>query len=154
VIEGAVITFFDITEMKRLRAQVREAEELRNLALVARDARDAMTVQDLAGCILAWNRGATALYGWSESEAIGMNLRDLTPDRSSAGPLSELLRLATDGVLRPRSMKRLTKEGRELDILLTATALVDESGEMYAIATTERELPPEEEPADGKVREE
>ncbi|HSG66758.1 MAG TPA: PAS domain S-box protein, partial [Gammaproteobacteria bacterium] len=118
---------------------------------VARDARDAMTVQDLAGRILAWNRSATALYGWSESEAIGMNVRDLTSDRSSAGPPSELIRLATAGVLRPCSVQRRTKEGRELDVLLTATALVDESGEMYAIATTERELRPEDEQADGTV---
>jgi two-component system CheB/CheR fusion protein len=140
VIEGAVITFFDITEMKRLRGLVVEAEELRKLALIARDTRDAMTVQDLGGRILAWNRSATELYGWSEEEALGMHLQDMTPDGVSADALLEMSRLATAGQLRPYAVKRLTRDGRTLDILLTATALVNESGEMYAIATTEREL--------------
>lgn len=144
VIEGAVITFFDITEMKRLRSLVVDAEELRKLALVARDTRDAMTVQDLSGRILAWNRSATELYGWSEEEALGMHLQDLTPDGVSADTLLEMSRLATAGQLRPFGVRRLTRDGRTLDILLTATALVNESGEMYAIATTERELRPDE----------
>jgi two-component system CheB/CheR fusion protein len=140
VIEGAVITFFDITEMKRLRGLVVEAEELRKLALVVRDTRDAMTVQDLGGRILAWNRSAAELYGWSEAEALGMHLEDMTPDGVSADALLEMSRLATAGQLRPYAVKRLTRDGRTLDILLTATALVSESGEMYAIATTERKI--------------
>jgi len=139
VIEGAVITFFDITEMRRLRSLVVDAEELRKLALIARDTRDAMTVQDLSGRILAWNRSASELYGWSEAEALSMHLQDLTPDGVSADALLEMTRLATAGQLRPYAVRRLTRDGRALDILLTATALVNESGEMYAIATTERE---------------
>jgi len=36
-------------------------------------------------------------------------------------------------------MQRFTKDGRIVEVWLTATALVNESGEVYAIATTERE---------------
>lgn len=144
VIEGAVITFFDITEMKKLRALAAETEELRKLALIARDMRDAMTVQSLDGRILAWNPRAAELYGWSEPEALTKHVQDLTPAGTSADSVLEKLRLATDGVLRPQPVKRRTRDGRVLDILLTATALVSESGETYAIATTERELRPGE----------
>jgi len=69
-----------------------------------------------------------------------MHLQDMTPDGVSADALLEVSRLATAGQLRPYAVKRLTRDGRTLDVLLTATALVNESGEMYAIATTEREL--------------
>ncbi|MCM2314068.1 MAG: PAS domain-containing protein [Thermoanaerobaculia bacterium] len=144
VIEGAVITFFDITEMRKLRALAAETEELRKLALIARDMRDAMTVQSLGGRILAWNPRAAELYGWSESEALSMHVQDLTPAGTSADSVLEMLRLAADGVLRPQSVKRRARDGHVLDILLTATALVNESGETYAIATTERELRPGE----------
>jgi two-component system, chemotaxis family, CheB/CheR fusion protein len=34
----------------------------------------------------------------------------------------------------------LTKDGRIVDVYLTATALIDEAGEVYAIATTERQI--------------
>jgi two-component system CheB/CheR fusion protein len=43
-------------------------------------------------------------------------------------------------VLTPYETQRLTKNGRVLNIWLTATTLVDKFGEVYAIATTEREI--------------
>jgi len=46
-IEGEVITFTEATEMKKAQAALREAEALRRLALVVRDAHDSITVQDL-----------------------------------------------------------------------------------------------------------
>ena len=58
VIEGAVITFTETTEMKTAQAALRESEALRTLAAVVRDANDAVLVQDLAGRILVWNPGA------------------------------------------------------------------------------------------------
>ena len=46
VIEGAVITFVDITEMKKTQEALRKANDLLRLAVVVRDAHDAITVQD------------------------------------------------------------------------------------------------------------
>ena len=80
VIEGAVITFVDITETMQAKEALRKANELLHLALVARDAHVAITVQDLDGRILAWNPGAVRMYGWSESEALLMNARDRVPE--------------------------------------------------------------------------
>jgi two-component system CheB/CheR fusion protein len=41
-------------------------------------------------------------------------------------------------VLEPYHMERIAKDGRIVPVSLTATALVNESGAVYAIATTER----------------
>ena len=60
VIEGAVITFTEITEMRNAQAALRESEALRRLAVVVRDAHDAILMQDLEGRILAWNPSAEA----------------------------------------------------------------------------------------------
>jgi len=49
VIEGAVLTFADITEMVKTREALREAHGLSRLAVVLRDSGDAITVQDLSG---------------------------------------------------------------------------------------------------------
>ena len=64
VIEGAVLTFFDITEMKGARDALRESEALRRMAVMVRDAHDAITMQDLEGRILAWNLAAEKMFGW------------------------------------------------------------------------------------------
>ena len=37
-------------------------------------------------------------------------------------------------------MQRIAKAGRIVEVAVTATALVNESGEAYAIATTERKI--------------
>ena len=54
VIIGAVITFIDITEMRRMKKILKDSESMRRLALVVHDSNDAITLQDLMGHILAW----------------------------------------------------------------------------------------------------
>ncbi|MDO8721736.1 MAG: chemotaxis protein CheB [Syntrophales bacterium] len=139
VIEGAVLTFFDITEMKKAREALREVEALRRLAVVVRDAYDAVTVQDLEGRILAWNPAAERIYGWSEAEALAMNIRDLIPESQREEALAVVQQLARAEVLAPYRAQRLAKDGRIVESWLTATALVKDAGEIYALATTERE---------------
>ncbi len=138
VIEGAVITFVDITDMVRTREALHKANELLRLAVVVRDAHDAITVQDLAGRIIAWNPGAVRMYGWTEVEALAMNVRDRIPKALQESALAKVHQLSQAKTLRPYQTQRLTKDGSVVDVSLTSTALVNESGHMYAIATTER----------------
>jgi two-component system CheB/CheR fusion protein len=140
VIEGAVITFTEITEMKKVQAALREAEALRRQAVVMRDAHDAVTVQDLEGRILAWNPGAERMYGWNEAEALAMNIRDLVPEGQRQEALAVVRQQGQAGVLEPYRTQRIAKDGRIVEIWLTATALVNDSGDVYAIATTERKI--------------
>ena len=137
VIEGAVITFTDVTEMKQAQD---ESRALARLATVLRDANDAIAVYDLDGRIRAWNPGATRLYGWSEGEALRINVRELIPVALREAALEAVRQLSRAEVLAPYRTQRLTKDGRTIDVSLTATMLVNASGEMYAIATTERAI--------------
>ncbi len=138
VIEGAVITFVDITEMKKTREELRKANELLRLAVVVRDARDAITVQGLDGRILAWNPGAVRMYGWSEAEALVMNVRDRVPEALREEAVAKVRQLSQAEILEPYPTQRITKDGAIVDVWMTATALVNQAGRMYAIATTER----------------
>lgn len=138
VIEGAVITFLDITEMKRVQALLENSSKLFRLGVVVRDAFDAITVQALDGRILAWNPGAERIYGWTEAEALVMNARDrIPPGLQDEAPVMAL-QLGWCEMLTPRLTRRLTRNSGLVHVWLTASALVGEAGEMYAIATTER----------------
>ena len=108
------------------------------LAAAAIDARDAMIVQALDGAILAWNPAAARMYGWSEAEALAMNISDLIPEADRQEAAAIVARLARAEILLPCPARRVTKDGRTVDIALTATALMHEAGDVYAIATTER----------------
>lgn len=138
VIEGAVLTFMDITEISQTREELLRANEVLRLAVVVRDANDAITVQDLNGRILAWNPGAVRMYGWSEAEALAMNTRERIPIELRDEALHRLHQLSLSEVLEPYQTQRMTKSGAVVEIWMTATALVNEFGKTYAIATTER----------------
>jgi len=138
VIEGAVLTFFNITEEKKAKEALRKADNLLRLSVVVRDASDAITVQDMDGRIIAWNPGAERAYGWSEAEALKMNISDRVPENKRAKAMKLIHKLANSRVLKPYRTQRVTRNGKEMDVWLTATALVDDAGKMYAIATTER----------------
>ena len=138
VIEGAVITFTDITEIVRAREALRAANDLLRLAVVVRDAFDAIMVQDLEGRITAWNPGAERMYGWTEAEALTMNNRDRIPEALREKAVERMHQLSQARVLAPCVTHRIAKDNAILEISLTSTALVDSAGKMYAIASTER----------------
>jgi two-component system, chemotaxis family, CheB/CheR fusion protein len=143
VIEGAVITFTEITELKQAQAALQEAEGLRRLAVVVRDSHDPIVSLDLEGSIQGWNPAAARVYGWSEAEALEMNYLDLVPENLKAQARS-MLEAASGGLdLEPLTTERLTRDGEPVPIWLTATGLVDESGRPYGISATERPLQPE-----------
>jgi len=142
VIEGAVLTFSDITEAKQVKEDLRKANDLLRLAVVVRDASDAITVKDLRERIIAWNPGAVRMYGWTETEALMMNVRDRIPKELISEEMTVISQLAKSQILKPYRTHRLAKDGTELEVWLTATALVDADGQMYAIATTERAATP------------
>jgi two-component system CheB/CheR fusion protein len=142
VIEGAVISFENITEMVRTRDALEKANDLLRLAVVVRDSHDAITVQDLEGRTLAWNPGAVRLYGWSEAQALRMNVRERIPMALRDDALATLASLSRAEVLQPYLTQRLTQASVVLDVSIISTALIDAAGKMYAIATTERAKAP------------
>ena len=76
VISGAQPPMFtcflrDISERKRAEAARAEQARLLNLS------NDALIVRDIQDCVIYWNRGAEALYGWSREEALGKVVHSL-----------------------------------------------------------------------------
>jgi len=139
VIEGAVVTFFDISEIKRARETLQKANDMLRLAtVVVHDAHDAVIVQDMEGNILAWNPAAIRMYGWSETEAVHRTIRELIPEELREEALKRVHRLSRNSILEPYLTQRITKDGTVVDVWLTATAMVNEAGQVYAITTTER----------------
>jgi two-component system CheB/CheR fusion protein len=138
VIEGAVITFVDITEMKKSRELLKQANDQLHLAVVVRDSHDAIVMTDLDGRIMAWNPSAQRIFGWSEAEALAMNIRDLIPENLRGKALDIIRQIIKGDFQMPYITQRIAKDGQIVEVWLTATALVNETGQVYAIATTER----------------
>ena len=141
-VSAGIMVSLDITERKQAEAALRKANQVLHLAAMVRHSRDAIVVQDMKGCILAWNPGAARMYGWSEAEALAMNIRELIADPQREEALAVVRRLSRSEILEPYHIERIAKDGRTVEVALTATALVNEASEVYAIATTERLVKP------------
>ena len=133
IIDGVVMTFMDVHKVK-------QADKIRRLATVLEDSNDAVTVLDLEGKILAWNKGAQQMYGWSESEALRMHIGELMPEDKQDELPSLLEKLKRGEDITSFTSRRRTKAGEILEVWLTVTALADESGRPIELATTERDL--------------
>ena len=138
VIEGVVITFVDITETKHIQEALAKANDQLRLAIVVRDSSDAITVHDLEGRIIAWNPAAVRLYGWSEAEALSLNVRECAPELLRKDFFESVSTHNREEPPQPLRTKRLTKDGRILDVWVTVSTLIDASGQTYAFSTTER----------------
>ncbi|MFA5115931.1 MAG: PAS domain S-box protein [Candidatus Omnitrophota bacterium] len=123
-----------IGEIKLLRERIAEFEKQDNndqqkvinrFETVIRDSNDAIIIQDLDGRIRAWNRGAELMYGYSEKEALGMNIeRFTTPDKIQEQK-EFTRRLIAGETVTSFETKRVTKDGHILDVWLTVTKLVE-----------------------------
>jgi len=117
-----------------------QTQELTRMATVVKDSNDAITIQDLEGNITAWNAGAVKTYGYSEQEALKMNVADLVPEAYKAEALNFIASLKKGELVESLETKRLTKDGKTLDIWMVVTKLVDEDGKLIGAATTERDI--------------
>ena len=146
VIEGVVITFVDITEKKQSHALLEQAHGQLRLVQVARDSKDAVVVHALDGSLMAWNPAAERLFGWTEAEALTMRLGDKIPENRGAEELEAMRRCAIGDNQTPHRTKRLTRDGKTLDVGLTASPLIDTDDQCYAIAASIRLIQQENAP--------
>ncbi len=133
-IDGVIIMLVDITE--RVAAEARS----RLLATLLSNSNDAVTVQDFDGRITVWNHGAEQMYGYDEAEALQMNIRDTVPEDRRTETLQLTERIAKGENIQSFETTRLTRDGRLLDVWLTITPVIDESGERVGLSTTERDI--------------
>jgi PAS domain S-box-containing protein len=133
-IEGVVITFSDVTQLKRA------SEQSQLLATVLMDSNDAITVHDFDGRIKVWNRGAERMFGYSEREALRMNAEQTVPQETRAEMRSIWNKLEQGERVGSYETRRLTKAGQVIDVWVTATLMTDEAGRPLAIAKTERDV--------------
>ncbi|MBN1818006.1 MAG: PAS domain S-box protein, partial [Sedimentisphaerales bacterium] len=110
------------------------------LAEVVQNSNDAITVQDFEGRIISWNRGAERIYGYGKAEALQSNVDRMIPGHKREEMQGLIERLKKEEIIEGFETLRMTKEGRILDVSLTATLLRDEKGRPFAVTTTERDI--------------
>jgi two-component system CheB/CheR fusion protein len=134
VIDGVVLTFTDLTDLRRAES---EAEKL---AQVLRFAQDAILIVDQQGRIKEWNRGAARTYGYTREEALAMDVVALVPEALREDLRSRLERTRTGEDPKDFETTRVTKDGQAIQVSTTFTALPGEHRGSRLVAMIERDI--------------
>jgi PAS domain S-box-containing protein len=124
----------DITDAK-------EVERIRMyLATVVKQSSDAIYIHDHEGTIISWNEGAERMYGYSEEQALKMKLWNIIPPylmQETHGFIDKVLAGEKIEVL---ETKRVTRLGKLIDVLFSASCIIDSRNDQKSVAITERDL--------------
>jgi two-component system sensor histidine kinase UhpB len=97
------------------------------LALVAKQSSDAIMIHDLAGNISFWNPAAERLFGYRPSEIVGHSATLLTAPGLEDEVSANLQTIRSRRIVENLDTQRLTRDGRVVDVALSAAPLIDPS---------------------------
>jgi PAS domain S-box-containing protein len=124
----------DITESKDAQ------DAIARLAAIVASSDDAIIGKDLQGVITSWNNGAERLFGYTADEAIGRSILMLIPpDRQDEEPVI-LERIRRGQRIDHFETVRRRKDGREIDVSLTVSPIVDLSGRVAGVSKIARDV--------------
>ena len=117
LIEEIMLLKKRITELEKLYTETwQKHQNIRRFETVVRDSNDSIIIHNLEGRITAWNRGAEKMYGYSEKEALGMNIERLTPPEKAVEHKELTCHLLAGEIVDSLETKRIAKDGSILDV--------------------------------------
>lgn len=140
VVVYAWILYITGGAMGREENRRRQAEAaMQRMAIIVEASDDAIIHNDLESNVLTWNRGATALFGYTAQEVLGRPTPMIPPGRQEERQrLRE--RIVQGGRWEQYEMELLHKDGRRLDASLTMSPVRNEQGEVVGAATIIRDI--------------
>jgi PAS domain S-box-containing protein len=129
-----VSMFYDVTEHRKLEAQIRYQ------ALLLENVSDAVISTDMELNIRSWNPSAEAIYSWKADEVIGKSTAELLGSEYSGTTRAEVLnQLQTTGLWRGELTQRRKDDSRVY--LLASTSYVhDSDGNRVGIVSVNRDI--------------
>ncbi len=134
VIDGVVLTYLDITRLKRAE------EERERLAAIVDSSQDGIIGKTLDGVITSWNAGAERIYGYSAQEAVGRALDLIVPPDQRPLMAAVFQRLRRGEKVEPFETVRVRKDGERIDISLSFSPVRDGAGRVIGASGIDRDI--------------
>ncbi|RZL13044.1 MAG: PAS domain S-box protein, partial [Pedobacter sp.] len=110
------------------------------LAAIVDSSDDAIISKDLDGIVTSWNNSAERLFGYTQDEIIGLSiLKLIPPDRLQEEP-EIISKLKSGQRVNHFETKRLTKQGKLIDVSLTISPVINPSGNIIGISKIARDI--------------
>lgn len=111
-----------------IRSAGRDGESLPLLAAIVKSSSAAIVSTTMDGGITSWNAGAAAIFGYTAEEVIGQSASVLyPPDR--IGEFEPILdQVRRGGRTAVYETKRMRKDGTIIDVPISISPILDDSG--------------------------
>lgn len=100
----------------------------------------AIVSTDLQGNITSWNRGATQMLGYTGEQVMGKHISLLSVPEGKHELASLMARVKQGEAVRQWDARRLTKDGRLIDISLSLSVMKDANGTPTGMAAIARDV--------------
>lgn len=127
----------DITEKKRAEEELEESRERLQTILEANP--DPVVVYDPEGRTTYINPAFSLLFGWSAEELLGARI-PFVPEDQQAATLAAIEQLRHKGDTASLETTRLTKDGRAVEVLVSAAVIADGHGRPTGIVVNLTDL--------------
>jgi PAS domain S-box-containing protein len=112
------------------------------LAAIVESSDDAIIGEDLSGVVTSWNRGAEKMFGYATSESVGISMAKLIPPDRQEEESFILGKIRRGEHVRYFESLRLTKDGRSIDVSITASPIKGEKGRVVGVSKIARDITP------------
>jgi PAS domain S-box-containing protein len=114
------------------------------LNAILQSSSEAIMASDVEGKIMFWNPGATRIFGFDATEALGQSLDLIIPEKLRARHWQGYRHVMATGHSRYSegdllSVPALTKDGRRISVEFTIAILRDDQGNMIGMASVMRD---------------
>jgi len=134
-------TIRDITRIKEteraLEVSLKSAGEF---AAIVDSSDDVILSKDLNGIITSWNPAAVRLFGYSAEEMIGSSILKIIPEHLHSDERVILESLRAGRRVEHFETVRVTKSGQLLDVSLTVSPLMDQTGKVVGASKILRDV--------------
>ncbi len=115
-------------------------EQLKLNDLIINSTDDAILSRDMDGIILSWNQGAERLFGFSASEALGQSIALIVPPDKLVEQRSLCDKISKGESVKNLDTVRLHKNGYEIPVSLSVSAIRDEKGNIIGGSQSARDI--------------
>jgi PAS domain S-box-containing protein len=118
----------------------REESLSAQLRAIVESSEDAVVSKDLDGNIQSWNQAAVQIFGYGAAEVGGRSIALLLPPDRIHEEEEILERIRQGGRVRHYETVRLRKDGRQIQVSLTASPIRDAAGEIVGVSEISRDI--------------
>jgi PAS domain S-box-containing protein len=153
-----VSNVYQAGDEKVIQCNVRDVTERRQaetvsirLAAIVESSDDAIIGKDLNSIINSWNKGAEKIFGYAAGEMMGTSILRLIPAGRHEEENQILEKIKRGESVEHFETLRQTKDGRLIDVSVTASPIKDAEGKVIGVSKVARDIT-ERKAAEEKIR--